>query len=201
MSITHAFEHFSVLEQARSGVARSGELTSLADSAELARVFDRLQAEACEPSGLTRVAWRVHAELRTGASGESQPWLTLVAEARVRLICQRCLLPADVVAVTDRWFRFVSDEATAAAEDDVSDEDVLVLEPRINLLQLLEDELLMALPLVPMHDMCPVEVPMAVSDAEFEAELVRQSSPFAGLAPLKLRSRVEPSQSDADGDD
>ncbi len=53
-------------------------------------------------------------------------------------------------------FRFVKDEATAQAQDEVSDElDHLVHHKHFELLDLIEDELLMALPLVSLHEFCP----------------------------------------------
>ncbi len=153
----------------------------------LDRVFARLSAEACEPGGLVHVAWRTQAELRPGANGEPQPWVYLEAEAVLRLRCQRCLAPAELPVSTERWFRFVTDEATAAAEDDESEEDVLALEPRFNLIQLVEDELLMAVPLVPMHDVCPVAVPTSAGEDEFQAVLESRPSAFAALSQLKGR--------------
>jgi len=51
--------------------------------------------------------------------------------------------------LVDRDFRFVPDEATAMAEDDEAEEDLLVLSGEFDLLALVEDELLMDLPLVP----------------------------------------------------
>lgn len=56
----------------------------------------------------------------------------------------------------DRSFRFVPDEETAELEDDDSDEDVLALSSEFNLLELIEDELLMEVPVVPRHEVCPV---------------------------------------------
>jgi len=91
-----------------------------------------------------------------------------------------------VTLEVDRWFRFVIDEATAAAEDEDSEEDVLALEPRPNLRELVEDELLMELPLVPMHETCPQPVVMAAGaiDGPADAEPQRKN-PFAELARLK----------------
>ena len=87
----------------------------------------------------------------------------------------------------DRWFRFVANEAAAEAEDDDCEEDLLALEPRPNLHELLEDELLMELPLVPMHEVCPVLVVMQAADpgvghADDEPQ---RRPPFAELARLK----------------
>ena len=142
------------------------------------------------------VSWSAQPELRERlgtlaaepqgrAAGGPQLWLHLQAQADVPQICQRCLTPTVEHVEVDRWFRFVSDEATAAAEDDESDEDVLVLEPRFNLHELIEDELLMALPLVPMHDECPVPVRMSAGELEAQVQERERPNPFAALAALK----------------
>lgn len=153
----------------------------------LCRVFPRLLAEACEPNGLVHVVWHAHAELRSGSNGESEPWLHLNARAVLRLRCQRCLLPADLQVVAERWFRFVADEATAAAEDDGAEEDVLALESRFNLVQLVEDELLMAVPMVPMHGVCPEPVQTSAGEDEFQAVLEARPSAFAALSQFKYK--------------
>lgn len=118
-------------------------------------------------------------------AGGAQLWLHLTVQAQVPQVCQRCLTPALEAVEVDRWFRFVADEATAAAEDDDSDEDLLVLEPRFNLLALIEDELLMGLPLVPMHAVCPVAVQLSAGDIDAPAAEAERPHPFAALAALK----------------
>ena len=152
--------------------------------------FDRLLAEVppgADPAG-GAVSWVAQAELRPGARGaEASVWLHLQAHAQLPLACQRCLAPVPVALDVDRWFRFVADEATAAEEDEDSEEDVLALEPRPNLRELIEDELLMELPLVPMHDTCPQPVVMAagaIDDAP-DADTPPRKNPFAELARLK----------------
>ena len=159
---------------------------TLQGSDELAR-FERLNAEAMsEVSPTSIVKWQCRGEIRSDQRGADVPWLHLSAEVEVPLSCQRCLGPVLEKLVVDRWFRFVADEATAELEDDDSEEDVLALEPRPDLLMLLEDELLMALPLVPMHEECPVAVPMNAGDLESGAEDVApRENPFAQLAKLK----------------
>jgi uncharacterized protein len=83
-------------------------------------------------------------------------------------------------------FRFVADEATALAEDDASEEDLLVLEDSFDLMALVEDELLMSLPLVPMHPTCLSEqAPTSKEEAAILAEA--KPNPFAVLASLKTR--------------
>jgi len=185
MSTSYSPEQFDVMACARSNARLTSMMTRDADGAALTRFFSRLETEASDPQGLATVSWAVQTELRPGADGQPQPWLHLEAEAGIRMTCQRCLTAADVRVTADRWFRFVTDEATAAVEDDESDEDVLALEPRFNLVQLVEDELLMAMPLVPMHTACPVEVPTSAGEEEFQAVLEARPSPFEALAQLK----------------
>ena len=91
-------------------------------------------------------------------------------------------MPLDV----ERSYRFVADEATAEAQDDGCEEDLLAISREFNLLALIEDELLMALPQVPMHDSCPVQPKMAAVDEDFETHgYAEKANPFAVLAALK----------------
>jgi uncharacterized protein len=153
--------------------------------------FERLMAEAHADDGLPAlgsVTWQARGEMRAGASGGTPAvWLHLQADASIPLTCQRCLGPVDTPLKVDRWFRFVNDEATAAAEDDDCEEDLLALEPRPRIHEVLEDELLMELPLVPLHDTCPVPVVMQASDpmVGLEPDEPQRKNPFAELAKLK----------------
>ena len=82
----------------------------------------------------------------------------------------------------DRYFRFVKDEDTAAALDDETEDEVLALPKTLNLRDLVEDEMLLALPLVPRHDVCPEAIPMQFGDVE---EVEEKANPFASLAILR----------------
>lgn len=147
---------------------------------------ERLAQEAQGPVEGLMVHWTARGELRTSASGADEVWLHLEASTRLPLTCQRCMGPVDIDVASERWFRFAVDEDAAAALDDESEEDVLVLSKEFDLASLVEDELLMALPLVPRHETCPVDVKLAVADPGFEAESSVKAHPFAALASLKL---------------
>jgi uncharacterized protein len=82
-----------------------------------------------------------------------------------------------------RRFFFVPGEEAAAALDEDSEDDVLALTPSFDLHVLVEDELLLALPIVPRHDVCPVPVPLVFEDDGSAAEPA--DHPFAALAALK----------------
>jgi uncharacterized protein len=123
------------------------------------------------------VEGRRHARPAPGAG--AQPALRIVADAAVGLECQRCLQRMVVPLRVDRRVFFVAGEDAAASLDADSDDDVLTLEPALDLKSLVEDELLLALPLVPRHEVCPEPLP-------FEAEPERRRrAPFAALAALK----------------
>jgi uncharacterized protein len=131
------------------------------------------------------VHWHARGELLNPNHVHPQLWVHLQADATLPLVCQRCLLPVEIPLVVDRSFRFVSDEATAAAEDDQSEEDLLALSRSFDLLELVEDELLMELPVAPRHDVCPEPVKMSAEDPDFEAAGAERENPFAVLGRLK----------------
>ena len=114
-----------------------------------------------------------------------QIWLHLSVHASFPMECQRCLTPVDVPLDVERSFRFVADEATAEALDEECDEDLLALSREFDLRELIEDELLMALPVVPRHEECPTSVPLASSDDDFEVANSEKPNPFAALAALR----------------
>ena len=152
------------------------------------QAYERLIEEAQGPTDGLSVNWTATGELRAAASTEGERWLHLAVDATLPLTCQRCLTPVSVLLESDRWFRFVADEATAEALDDEAEEDLLVESREFDLHALIEDELLMALPVVPLHDECPVEVKMAAVDADFEEAVAAKPNPFAALAGLQKKS-------------
>lgn len=130
------------------------------------------------------VQWSVRGQQRPVAGGEPQIWLHLAARARVELECQRCLqsMPWDLEVL--RALRFVDGEDAAAALDAEGEDDVLALPRSLDLQELIEDELLLALPLVPMHAQCPQRLPVSAGDAP-GAAAAEDPKPFAALAALK----------------
>lgn len=143
----------------------------------------RLREESAPAGWKTlQVQWRLAGRLqpRTGAADEV--WVHVQAQAEVEMTCQRCLTPAVLPLVVDRDILFVADEATAADLDDTLDDDVLVLAKDFDALALIEDELIMALPLVPRHEVCPEGLP---AQSVGEEELPQRENPFAALAALK----------------
>ena len=136
----------------------------------------------------TSVAWSARGEAAAVAASEPELWMTLSAQANVGLLCQRCLQPFVDHLQLERRFRFVRHEDEAARLDEELEDDVLVLQQRLDLHNLLEDELILALPLVPRHAVCPEPLPLPADDEAEAAESDAAPNPFAALAALRRDS-------------
>ena len=131
--------------------------------------------------------WSALGEVRTDEAGAEQVWLHITADVSLPLTCQRCLGPVEITVEVKQSFRFVGTEEAAEAQDEESEEDVLALSQDFNLSDLIEDEVLMALPVVPRHEECPVALKLEVEDAGFEAASTEKRNPFAVLAKLQSK--------------
>ena len=148
---------------------------------ELARLADDAAGTVDEP-----VEWSARFEQRREHGGAPQVWLHLRAQARVARECQRCLQPVLLALNVDRAFRFMATEDEAAALDAESEDDVLVLSRQFDLRELVEDELLLALPIVPKHEQCPA--PWLPTGPDRTGDDALPVHPFAALASLKRGS-------------
>lgn len=175
----------------REFAARRLDVKSFAEDAgtvsgqEPVRQHERLMAETQGRGAEAPVSWSATGEVRNSGHVQPQIWLHLTANATLPLTCQRCLAPVDIAVAVQRSFRFVPDEDMAAAQDDASEEDVLALSRSFDLVELVEDELLMELPLAPRHEACPVPVQLSAADPGVEAPKPREN-PFALLGKLKI---------------
>ncbi len=160
----------------------AAQLSGQAPLQEWERLSEASQPELSPPA----LKWHAQGELQVHTGAPDQVWLHLQVHAQMPLTCQRCLNPVLTPVDVDRSFRFVADEATAMALDDEAQEDLLVLSRTFNLLELVEDEVILATPLVPFHDVCPTPLPMAVADPLFADEAAQPAHPFAALAGLKV---------------
>jgi uncharacterized protein len=146
------------------------------------RIFRRVgESLAMAPTDGDEVTWRACGERRATRGGEPQVWLQLRASARLALECQRCLKPVTVAIELDRGVLFVHGDELAAQLDAETDDDVLAIPRTLDLRELVEDELLLAMPLVPRHEVCPEPLPVRIDDEVQEDA----PNPFAALASLK----------------
>jgi uncharacterized protein len=152
----------------------------------LLSAYERLMQETKGQGAENLVDWSVRAEALTDQSGRSQAWFHLEVTLDLPLICQRCLGNVNEHLHIQRSYRFVDSETEAEQQDDDSNEDLLVASRDFDLTVLIEDEVLMDLPVVPRHAVCPVPVKLATADPDFELASVKPN-PFSALAALKAK--------------
>ncbi len=153
-------------EFCRTGESRSG-VVAVAQ-------LGRLTRELVDASG--ELQWAIEG----GRHALGYPQLTMRVKGEVRLACQRCLTPFAYLIDTDTVLVLARDEASADEVEEKLDDDsidVIVGDAQQNLLQLVEDDALLALPLSPRHDACPGDAPAVPQD--------KRESPFAALKGLK----------------
>lgn len=150
----------------------------------------RLAASATPPQDTPNAAieWQASGERVPVTGGDPELWLRVGARTAVWLTCQRCLQPYQQTIEIDRRLRFVRDEAEAEALDAELEDDVLALPRSLDLRELIEDEILLALPLVPRHEHCPAPLSFDPGAAEAVAEPEKEH-PFAALQALKTGRR------------
>lgn len=113
--------------------------------------MDRLRDDLAEEHGV--VSWDLQ-----GAVVGGRPALRLRIEANPTLICQRCLAPyVQLIESEGLLFLARNDAELERWESDDPLIDVIVAEARLDVRTLIEDELLLSLPVVPRHedDDCP----------------------------------------------
>ena len=187
-----------LFEFARSGRQAAG----LVRVSQLPRMLNEVPAEA--PERESAFTWQAEGttqpELQDDGTEGPQPYLRLAIHGAAWLECQRCLAPYKQAFNVDATYRIVNTEAEAEEfpldEDEV---DVIVGSTHFDLIDLIEEELLLNLPLVPKHDVCPEVHESLVSgvageegegdeageDGAEEGGEPDRPNPFAALEALK----------------
>lgn len=116
-----------------------------------------------------------------------KPQVVLKVQSQIQLTCQRCVQPLIYTVDESVLFDVVRQESSLSDAQDAEpfDPDTpeeLVADPRFDIEQLIEDQLILAVPYVPKHEFCT----SAASPAQDEPETPRRS-PFGSLAALKGR--------------
>lgn len=148
---------------ASEGRSLSGEIAL----AGLARLADVL----VERSG--SLAYRV-----SGTVGvDRKPMLSLQVSGKLVLKCQRCLGPMEWPVAIDTLFELVR-PGQAIPDEELEEDayDAIEAEPDMDVLALVEDEIVLAVPIAPRHEDC--DAPRPVGGAEKE-------SPFSKLSGLR----------------
>jgi len=131
--------------------------------------------------------WEVMTHFEDSPGSEPQQIMNLGLKGRIHLICQRCLQDCAVDLEENRRFVLVATEEEADAyplEDE--EQEPLVASQQFNLLETIEDEVLLSLPLIPKHPegFCEPHA-TAFGDEESEGELEERENPFNILKNMK----------------
>jgi len=131
------------------------------------RVFPRLRDLLHDDSGT--IAY----EARGGMSALGRPQLTLRAWGTLQLTCRRCLEALAFPVSVDSTLLLATSQAALDAEPMTAEgPDSVVATKEMSLRDLVEDELLLALPFAPTHEVCA---------ARAERAPQARQMPFAGL--------------------
>lgn len=139
--------------------------------------LERLASVCADQSG--ELIWKVSGFL----DNRQRPCLLLNVTGNVNLVCQRCL--DSLVYGLDSTTTVIvagTEEEADGIEESLEDEEaveVIVSDGKVEVMDLVEDEALLALPLSARHDVCP--------DSSMDGWKEKRESPFSVLKELKRK--------------
>ena len=126
---------------------------------------------------LSTTAGSLSIRLEGWRDGEGKSWLQLAITGELVLCCQRCLGGVKLPLAIESRLQLIAPGEDWPDDDLVDDSgDAIAADKVLPVLSLIEDEVLLALPIAPRHGQC--QLPQANAGEQ-------ESSPFAMLAALK----------------
>jgi uncharacterized protein len=175
MNILPLPQHINLLRMSEHPVQFQGSL--------LIKDMQRLVLSLASTEG------RVDVSLMLDSDTEGTRFCRVKLKAEVFLQCQRCMEPYSYEIISDFLQGIVNSESEA---DELPEqyEPVLAKDGMLVIQDLVEDELILKLPIVPMHEAaeCKVRLPLADSTWNSEVEEEKQN-PFNVLKFLKRESK------------
>jgi len=151
--------------------------------------FPRLSVECA--NGESVLNWSIQG----GVNQLGFPQLTLTVDGQLQLMCQRCLTPYDfpidsqaelILAKDDDH----ADEIESMLEDD--EIDVVVGSKAFNVMDLIEDEALLAIPQSPKHAVCPDVIgSFNQSEAANDVNAVDTASTSTKVSPFAVLKKLQ----------
>lgn len=132
--------------------------------------LERLAATLADTAG--ELEW----SLAGGRDGRGRPQLVLAVSGSLRLVCQRCLKPLEFALASESSLLLLKPGAEPLGDEEDDVPDAVEASETQDVLVLVEDEAMLALPIAPRHEHC--ESPEAAGKNQ-------EPSPFAVLAQLK----------------
>jgi uncharacterized protein len=150
----------------------------------------RLAKEASSINPGDGFAWQMETHFEDSPGSEPRQILDLTLKGRLHLVCQRCLQDCAFNLDEKRRFLLVTSEAEAddyPLEDE--EQEPLVASQHFNLLETIEDEVLLSLPVIPKHPEGFCEPHATVFGLEDEDDgSDKRENPFNILKNMKKNS-------------
>ena len=173
--------------------ARRGSSLSATQSPD---EFERLRGLLADGEG--EIAWSLTGERRPRPEGGSELFMRLRLRGEVSVQCIRCLRPLAAHFEEERLFKLALTETQAEREDAQADDyDVIAGSHRFDVIELVEDEAIMALPIAPRHEGCSLpaqasgsgdrDARAGATDGDGAGDEESRPNPFAALAALRGR--------------
>jgi uncharacterized protein len=153
------------------------EISGEVPVAELERLLDVLE----NPQGILSYT------VRGGVDNQGSHFLDISVTGRCRLLCQRCLEGLDYPVQLDTRL-LLRDQASLDTMDDEDEElDSILADAHLDVLNLLEEEILLSLPIAPRHEAGACQAAGSENRPLRQAQDRHQEEqhPFADLAKLK----------------
>lgn len=138
--------------------------------------LDRLTSYLVDSDG------EIDVSLQFGVDDQRQRFLSGTAEVAVKMLCQRCLEPVEVELSAQLNLGIVANEEAAKNLPERYDP-LVVSKDQYDPADAVEDELILTLPIIPLHDNCDVKT--EYGDEQADAESESKDNPFSILAQLK----------------
>ncbi len=157
-------------------------------SADVPLKFMKRLTESLNQAELTGF---IHVELEGHVDFEGTPYIEQHVQGEIELVCQRCLLPyKQEVNASSKLAPIKSEKAEKRLSPEY--DPLMVGEEELSVIELVEDELLLDLPLVALHSLeaCKMKQKNWVYGEELaqEQEGLKKENPFAKLAEFKIKN-------------
>ena len=141
--------------------------------------FPRLASAVHEGQG------RIEVDLQCGVNEQSVPYIAGAVSCEASVLCQRCLEPVAIRFASDVNLGVVWGEDQARQLPDGMDPLVVGEDELVDLNEIVEDELLLGLPIVSYHDVAECSGHQQYESADEAAKEVVKENPFKVLEQLK----------------
>lgn len=151
----------------------------------------RVAQEASSVEAEDGFHWNLETYFEDSPGSEPLQFMILELKGQIHLVCQRCLKDCPIAIVESRRFALVRSEDEADAfpmEDD--QQEPLVLSQHFDVLETIEDEILLSLPLIPKHPNggCEAHASSFGVDTNASEALEKRENPFNVLKNIKKKS-------------